>query len=55
MVREGDRAGISIISTGSAALPEVVATLQSSGSAQILSTTCYDARGLPVPNAALLL
>ena len=49
MVREGDRAGISIISAGSAPLPEVVATLQSSGSAQILSTACYDAQGQLVP------
>ncbi|MEL6543599.1 MAG: hypothetical protein AAFQ82_03175 [Myxococcota bacterium] len=44
-VIEGDRAGISLVSTSGAALPNVAGTLRFDGELRLLKSTCFDAAG----------
>lgn len=45
LVREGDRAGLSFISTTAAALPSDAATIRFTGDVKVLSSTCYGEAG----------
>lgn len=44
-VQEGDRAGISVVSTTGAPLPETVGTIRFDGALKVLQSTCYGADG----------
>ena len=45
MVRQGDRAGISVISDGTAALPSIAGAIRFSGELKLLSHACYGRNG----------
>lgn len=55
LVREGDRAGISVISAGSAALPALAATLNFTGTLVVVSTACYGSDGAALAGSGLTL
>ena len=55
MVREGDRAGISIISQGAGPLPERPISLGFTGQLSLLSSACYDEGGRVLPGEGLAL
>ncbi|MEQ9500569.1 MAG: hypothetical protein RIT81_27110 [Deltaproteobacteria bacterium] len=44
-ISEGDRSGISLISNGAAALPEIAGIIHFDGALKLLQSTCFDEAG----------
>lgn len=47
-ISEGDRAGVSLIATGAAPLPEIAGTVRFDGTLKLIDSTCFDAAGQPL-------
>lgn len=54
-IPEGDRAGISIVSSGAGALPQVVGTVRFTGELQLLRSSCFAADGSALAGEGLTL
>lgn len=55
MVKEGDRAGISVVARGTAALAPDAVSVRFTGELRLLNSTCYGASGEALPGPGLAL